>query len=244
MTDLPGRPSCFSDQLENTNLVEDFEILLPDKFCWILLSSFKGEVENISVNETPGRPSCFSDRPEKHYLVEYIEHLVPVKVCYILFSSFRGEVVNFSANQSPGLLSSDLPEKHNFYLSRGHWDLCFLSSFVEFRSTVSEEKTNISQLIRARGVHFVFPICPKNTNFVEDIEILLPIKFHLILFSGCRGEVENVSANQSPGRSSRCSDRPEKHKLGKGRWDLVNIPVKFRWTLLCCFRGEVENMKS
>ena len=35
----------------------------------------------------------------------------------------------------------------------------------------------MSQLIRGQGGHFVFPIGPKNTNMVEDIEILLSVKF-------------------------------------------------------------------
>ena len=44
-------------------------------------------------------------------------------------------------------------------------------------------------------------------------------------FSGFRGEVENVSANQRPGRPSCFSDPPEKNKLGRGRWDLVSCQV-------------------
>ena len=49
----------------------------------------------------------------------------------------------------------------------------------------------------------------------EAIEILLPVKFPWISFSGCRGIVKNVSANYRPGRPSRFSDWPEKHKLRK-----------------------------
>ena len=75
----------------------------------------------------------------------------------------------------------------------------------------------MSQPIRGQGGHLVFPISPKNTNLIEDVEILLPIKFRQIPFSGFRGEVENVSANQRPGRPSCFSDRPEKHKLDRGR---------------------------
>ena len=60
---------------------------------------------------------------------------------------------------------------------------------------------------------------------VEDVEILLPVKFRWIPFSSFRGEVENVSANQRPGRPSCFSDRPEKHKLGRGRWDLASCQV-------------------
>ena len=74
----------------------------------------------------------------------------------------------------------------------------------------------MSQPIRGQGGYLVFPIDPKNTNLVEDIEILLPVKFRGIPFNGFRGEVENVSANQRPGRPSCFFDRPEKHKLGRG----------------------------
>ena len=73
------------------------------------------------------------------------------------------------------------------------------------------------QPITGQGGHPVFPIGPKNTNLVEDIEILLPVKFRRIPFSGFRGEVENVSANQRLGRPSCFSAQPEKHKLGRGR---------------------------
>ena len=54
----------------------------------------------------------------------------------------------------------------------------------------------MSQPIRGQGGHLVFPIGLKNTNLVEGVEILLPVKFRCIPFSGFRGEVENVSANQ------------------------------------------------
>ena len=79
--------------------------------------------------------------------------------------------------------------------------------------------------IRGQGGHLVFPIGPKNTNLVEGIEILLPVKFRWIPFSGFRGEVENVSTNQRPGRRSCFSDQPEQHKLGRGRWDLAFCQV-------------------
>ena len=80
---------------------------------------------------------------------------------------------------------------------------CFLSSFVEFHSAVSEEKSKMSQPIRGQGGHLVFPIGPKNTNLVEDVEILLPVKFCWIPFSGFRGEVENVKvyAGRTDGRT-------------------------------------------
>ena len=90
----------------------------------------------------------------------------------------------------------------------------------------------MSQPIRGQGDHLVFPIGPKNTNLVEDVDILLPIKFRWIPFSGFRGEVENVSANHRPGRPFCFSDRPKKQKLGRGRWDLASCKVSLnsvRW---------------
>ena len=75
----------------------------------------------------------------------------------------------------------------------------------------------MSQPIRGQGRHLVFPIGSKNTHLVKDIKILLPVKFHQSPFSSFRGEVENVSANQRPGPPSCFSDRPEKHKHGRGR---------------------------
>ena len=35
----------------------------------------------------------------------------------------------------------------------------------------------MSQPIIGQGGHLVFPIGPKNTNLVENVEILLPVKF-------------------------------------------------------------------
>ena len=83
----------------------------------------------------------------------------------------------------------------------------------------------MSQPIRGQGGHLVFPIGPKNTNLVEDVEILLPVKFRWIPFSCFRGEVENVSANRRPGRPSCFSYRPDKHKLDRGCWDLASCQV-------------------
>ena len=158
-------------------------------------------------------------------LVEGFEILLPIKFCWIRFSSFREEVENVSANQRPGRPScfSDRPEKHK--LGRG---LCDLASCQVSLNSVKRFKRRsricLSQS-EARAAILFFWLGPKNTNLVEGVEILLPVKFHWIPFSGFRGEVENVSANQRPGRPSCFSDWPEKHKLGRGRWDLASCQV-------------------
>ena len=118
----------------------------------------------------------------------------------------------------------------------------FLSSFVEFRSAVSEKKSKMSQLIRGWGGHLVFPISPKNTNLVEDFEILLPVKFLWTPISGFIREVENFSANQRPGRPSCFSDRLKNTNLVEGVEIL--LPFKFRWIPFSRFRGEVENVSA
>ena len=68
----------------------------------------------------------------------------------------------------------------------------------------------MSQPIRGQGGHFVFPINPKNAKFVEDFEVLRPVKFRLIQFSGLRGELENVKVyaeRRTDGRRTMRSDK-------------------------------------
>ena len=87
----------------------------------------------------------------------------------------------------------------------------------------------MSQPIRGRDGHLVFRIGRQNTNLIEDVEILLPVEFRQIPLSGFRGEVKNVSINQRLGRPSCLSDRPEKHKLGRGRCDLASCQVSLNY---------------
>ena len=211
---------------KNTNLVEDVEVLLPIKFCWIPIGSFREDVQNVSANQRPGRPSCFSDRPKKHTnLVEDVEVLLPVKFRWIPISGYRGEVENVSANQRPGQPScfSDRPEKHK--LGRGHWDLASCQVSLNSIQLFQRRRRKCLSQSEARAAILFFRLARKNTNLVEGIEILLPVKFRWIPLSGFRGEVENVSANQRPGRPSCFFDRLEKHKLGRWRWYLASCQV-------------------
>ena len=73
---------------------------------------------------------------------------------------------------------------------------------------------------------FFLPIGPKNTDLVKDVEILLPVKFRRILFSGFREEVENVSANQRLGGHLDFPISPKNTDLVE---DIeILLPVKFR----------------
>ena len=84
----------------------------------------------------------------------------------------------------------------------------------------------------------VFPIDQKKTNLVEDVEILLLVKFHWIPFSGFRGR--NLSANQRPGRPFCFSNRSEiKANLLKK----VEILLKIRWIFRSVVSGKSKMWK-
>ena len=87
------------------------------------------------------------------------------------------------------------PEKHK--LDRGRWKLA--SCQVSLNSV--QEKSKMSRSIRGNGGHLVFRISLKNTNLVEDVEILLPVKFGWIPFSSFRGEVKKC-LSQSEARAA------------------------------------------
>ena len=106
------------------------------------------------------------------------------------------------------------------------WNLAMLSKTRGTKGHISCTWVQCATFLTDQpGGDFCLLINLKNINLVEDIEILLPVRFHWLLFSGLREEAENVSANQTPGRPSCFSDRPEKHKLGRGRWNLASCQV-------------------
>ena len=80
------------------------------------------------------------------------------------------------------------------------------------------------QPIRDPGGHLDSPIGPKNTKFVEDVVILLPVKFRLIMSSDFK-YVENIPANQRPGRPYCFPTDPKNTNLVE---DVkILLPVKF-----------------
>ena len=99
----------------------------------------------------------------------------------------------------PGLPScfSDQSEKHK--LCRGCWDLASCQVSLNSVKRFQREKSKMSRPIKGQGGNLVFLISPKYINLVENVEILRSVKFHWILFSGFRREVENGSDNQRPG---------------------------------------------
>ena len=181
-----------------------------------------------------GRHFCLLIGPKNTNFVEDIEILLPVQFLWILFSGFIGEVKNVSANQRPGRPScfSNRPEKHK--LGSRRWNLASCQV-----SAVSEKKSKMSQPIRGQGGHLVFQIDLKNTDLVEDVEILLPVKFCGIQFSGFR-EVKMSQPIRGQGGHLVFPIGPKNTNLVE---DVeILFPVKFRWILFSGFRGEVENV--
>ena len=94
----------------------------------------------------------------------------------------------------------------------------------------------------ARVTIFVYWLASINTNLVGDVEILLPVKFCWIPWSGFRWEVENVSANQTqrPGRHLVFLVSPKNTNLIENVE--IMLYIKFHWILFSGFWGEVENV--
>ena len=145
------------------------------------------------------QPNCWSKRPGtwiEHVLAYFRDGKMYVGCIELLFQLYRATCRYYKKNKRP-------KGSHIVHLST----MCHLFDGL------------------ARAAILFFSIGPENTNLVEDVEILLPVKFRWIPFSDFRGEVENVSANQRPGPPSCFSDRPEKHKVGRGHWDLASCQV-------------------
>ena len=85
------------------------------------------------------------------------------------------------------------------------------------------------QPIRGQGGHLWCQIGTKNTNLVEDFEYLLPVQFHKNLFRGCRGEVENVSANQRLRRPYLLTNPKINSNLCRGSWVLASCKVSSKY---------------
>ena len=105
----------------------------------------------------------------------------------------------------------------------------------------------MSQQIRGQGGHLLFPIGPKNTNVVADIEILLRVKFSWIPFGGFRGK-SNVSQPIRGqfghlvfpmGRGAVAEEKSKMGKVNNGRRTpdhgqcmitIVHLSLRFRCT--------------
>ena len=96
------------------------------------------------------------------------------------------------------LVSQSVRKKHK--LGGGRWDFPSCQVLLNSVQWLQSRNRNLTSQLERRAAGL--PISPKNTNLVEDVEILLPVKFCWIVFSVCREKVETVFNNQIPERPS------------------------------------------
>ena len=149
---------------KNACLVEDVEILLPVKFCWILFSGFRGKVENVSANHRPGRPFCFSDPPEKQQLGRELWQFTSCQVSLNFVQRFQRrsrKCLSQSEARAAILFFPDLPEKH--IRGRRHWELAsYQVSLNSVQRFQRRSKKCLSQS-EARAAILFFRSAPKKT---------------------------------------------------------------------------------
>ena len=217
----------FSDRHEEHKLGRGRCDLASCQVSLNFVQQFQRRSRNVSTNHRRGRSSCSSDRPEKHKLGR--GHWV----CWILFSSFRGEFENLSVNQRQGRPSCFFWSARKTQTCQRTLRSCFLSSFVECRPAVLEEKSKMFQPIRGQDGHLVFRSVWKTHTIIWQrtlsVEILLPVPVVSLNFvQQFQRRSRKCLSQYRQGRPSYSSDRPEKHKLGRGRWDLASCQVSLK----------------
>ena len=130
--------------------------------------------------------SCFYWPEKKTNLVKVVKFLLPDKFDRTPFSGSRGIFENVTANKTLGsnLVFFSIGKK-NHKLDGAHFlASCQVStnsvwttvSKKMYQQRIKEDVSKMYQQIRGRSAIFFIPI-PKNTNFIEDVEFLLPVMF-------------------------------------------------------------------
>ena len=178
-----GRPSRFSDQSEkNINLVKDIEYLLAVKFHWIPFRVREKKLEMYRpIRDQEGHISFLIGTKPKLDRGHWVLPSSQVS----LNSVWRWEgVENIPANQRPGKSSwfFDRHQKHK--LDRRHWVLPPSQVSLNSVYITVPEKSKMYLHNRGHSGHLGFSLAPKNTNLVEDVDFLLPVKIRKIPISG------------------------------------------------------------
>ena len=160
-----------------------------------------------------GGRRLFRIGPKNTHWIEDVEILPPVKFHWIPFSGFRREVKNVSVNQ-------------------GRVAILFFRSVWKKNPANLEEVFEMLLPVKFCWIPFSgfivrdsLPLYPLFISAVETADIKSGYRGRESRTSGFRTEVKNVSTDQRPVRPSCFSDRPEKHKLGWGHWDISSCQV-------------------
>ena len=99
----------------------------------------------------------------------------------------------------------------------------------------------MSQPIKGQGGHLlVFPIGTKNTNLVEEVEILLPI----VEFCSAVSEEKSQMSQPIKGLGDHLVFTIGQKNTNLAEDFEILLPVKFHWILFSGFRGEVKKCLS
>ena len=166
-------------QKKSTNVIEDIEYLLPVKCHQIPFSDFR-EVKkyiNAQAKQRSRWQSWFYDRLKNTNLVhvEDIETLAPSSVVkFLSMVADKKSTMSQQIRGRVGNLGFIIDPKNTQFQFNGC--TCFLSSVVEIRSAVAEEKPKISMNQRP-GWPSWFSDRSKNTTPGKDVDILPPSSF-------------------------------------------------------------------
>ena len=196
------------------------------------------------LTDRPGRPFLFTDSHEKHELGRGRCDLASCQVSLNSVQRFqrRSRKCLSPSEARAAILFFPIGPKNTNSIEDISDLALILSSFAEFRlnSGFWGVVENVSA-IRDQGGHLVFPIDPKNTNLVEDVEILLPVKFRWKFRSAVAEEKSKMFLPiRGQGGYLVFYDWPKNTNLVEDVEILLS--VKFCWIRFSRFKGEVENI--
>ena len=94
---------------------------------------------------------------------------------------------------------------------------------------VSEKKPKMSELIRGHGSHLGFQMGQKNTNFVEDVEFLLPDKFVTFRSAVAKKSKMQLCKNYDGQRGSGAQEKKKPFIFQRtGLFYIQNISVQWQ----------------
>ena len=162
-------------------------------------------------------------------LIEGVEDLLPIKFRKNPFNGCGKEAEKYCQSEARAAIF-DFRSARKYKLNRGRWGLASCQVSSKSIQRLRRRSRKMFQPIRGQGGHLRFPIGTKNTNLIEGVNDLLLVKFSQNPFSGCGKEVENVSANQRPGRPSWMTKLDRKQELNVLYQAFLFVPIRHpRW---------------
>ena len=177
-----------------TNLVKDIEVLVPFMFRCISFSDCRDKKRKISQPiRGQGGYLGFRIRPKNANWIENVEISLPVKIRLYSVQRFqrlrRSRKCLSQSETRTAIFDFQSAWKHKLGRRRWYIPSCPVSLYSVKRFQKKIENVSANQMPGRR--YWISDRPEKKTNLVEDVEILLHIKFRWITF---KEEVENVKS--------------------------------------------------